>query len=243
MNKYFFKKNKGFIQHDFGQDQNNAGFTIMELLVVLLIMGTLFSFVLVNIGGKKGVRNLKLAQSQLVSDIRKIQSYTLSSRSIPGGQPTQYYLLKFDMRYPDRYFIQAIFDKDTAPGGNGKLITVETIPLPQGVKFDLSSVPWVVNRPDNPPPNISLNSTECGLLAFKAPFAKTYMAKGCSPNPATEPYVILGTDDYSQIVNFNGEDNTSSKNSTLVITLREGQTNQTRTITVQASNGLVTFSP
>ena len=222
--------------------QENKGFTIMELLVVLFIMGLIFSFVLINIGGKKGARNLKLAQSQLVSDIRKIQSYTLSSRTIPSGQPTQYYLIKFDMRFPDRYFIQAVFDKDTAPGGNGRLVTVETIPLPPSVKFDVAATPISVNRPVNPPPNITLNSTECGLLAFKAPFAKTYMAKGCTTTTSGEPYVIDATDDYSQIVNFNGEDNTSSKNSTMVIVLKEGQTSLTKTITVQATNGLVTFS-
>lgn len=232
--------NKQFIK------QKNAGFTLMELLVVLLIMGTLFSFVVVNIGGKKGARNIKLAQSQLVSDIRKVQSYTLSSRNIPSGQPTQYYLIKFDMNYPDRYFIQAIYDKDTAPGGNGRLVTLETIPFPQGVKFDIGAIPpnypIKVTRPINPPPNMNFISTDCGLLAFKAPFAKTYMSIGCHVNLAPEPYVIEITDDYSQIVNFNGEDNTSSKNSTMTITLKENQSNQTKTITIQASNGLITFS-
>lgn len=228
------------------RNQKNDGFTIMELLVVLLIMGTLFSVVLLNIGGKKGVRNLKLAQNQLVSDIRKIQSYTLSSRNVPGGQPTQYYLIKFDMRYSDRYFIQAIYDKDTAPGGNGRLITIETVPFPQGIRFDIGAIapsyPITITRPINPPPNINFTSTDCGLLAFKSPFAKTYMSIGCTVNSTPEPYVIQSSDDYSQVVNFNGEDNTSSKASTMTITLKENQSNQKRTVTIQATNGLVTFS-
>jgi prepilin-type N-terminal cleavage/methylation domain-containing protein len=220
------------------------GFTIMELLVVLSIMGLLFTFVLVNIGGKRGARNLRLAQSGLVSDIRKIQSFTLSSRNVPGGNPTQYNLIKFDMNTPDRYYIQAIYDKATAPNGNGRMKTIETIYFPPGVKFDISAVapsyPVKIVRPNNPPPDMNLSATDCGLLAFKAPFAKTFMSKGCSAG--AEPYDIVTGDDYSRIVNFMGDVDNVSKLSTMIITLRENQTNLSKTVTVQASNGLATFS-
>ncbi len=210
----------------------DLGFTLIELLVVIAIMGTLVGFMIINLGQQSGARNLKIAQDLLVTDLRKIQSYTLSSRVLPNGQPAQYYLMKFDLSKPDQYTIQGVYDMENTT--NGRLVDVETVHLPQQVTFDPIS-PTATANP-------TLTAKNCLLLAFQAPFAKVVVSEGCSQvAPATNPYLIDSTDDYSKVINFYNDTSVTSNDSTLTLKLKEARTGTTKTITVQAVNGLVTF--
>lgn len=210
----------------------DAGFTLIELLVVIAIMGSLVGFMIINLGLQRGARNLKIAQDQLVTDLRKIQSYTLSSRVLSNGQPAQYYLIKFDFNQPDRYTIQGIYDTENTT--NGRLTNVETVFLPQEVSFD-PIAPAVTMNP-------ALTSKSCLLIAFKAPFAKVVVSEGCSQvGPANDPYLIDNSDDYAKVTNFYNDTSVSSNDSTVILKLKEGGTGTTKTVTVQAVNGLITF--
>lgn len=210
----------------------SLGFTLIELLVVIAIMGSLVGYMIINIGQQRGARSLKIAQNQLVTDLRKVQSYTLSSRVLSNGQPAQYYVMKFDFNQPDRYFIQGIYDKENAL--NGRLKDVETVHLPQEVTFDPLS-PAVVSDP-------SLVAKSCLLLAFKAPFARVIVNEGCTQTlPLTDPYNITSTDDYVRITNFNGNNSVTSKDSKVILKLKEARTGTTKSITIQSVNGLITF--
>src|SRR4051812_25570648 len=92
----------------------NSGFTLIELMVVVGIMGLITGIFLINFNRLQGPRNLKIAQNQLITDIRRIQSYTLSSRNVSTtGQPARYYIIKFETQSPASYKIQAIDNKDT----------------------------------------------------------------------------------------------------------------------------------
>lgn len=216
------------------KQQLNLGFTLIELLVVVAIMGSLVGFMIINLGQQRGARNLKLAQNQLVTDLRKIQSYTLSSRVLPNGQPVQYYLMRFDLSKPDRYSIQGIYDKENTT--NGRLKDVETVYLPQEVTFDPVSPVTTSN------PALSGNLKGCYLIAFKAPFARVIVNRGCDQiAPVSDPYLIDNTDDYSKVVNFYSDTSVTSNDSVVVLKLKEARTGTTKTITVQAVNGLVTF--
>mgnify|MGYP001194382242 CR=1 FL=1 len=207
------------------------GFTLVELLVVIAIMGILVGFMIVNLGQQRGPRNLRIAQNQLVTDLRKIQSHTLSSRVLPNGQPVQFYLIKIDINQPDRYFVQGIYDKDKTL--NGRLKDVETVRLPQGVTLDSLSI-------SNP--SLSGNTKSCYLIACKAPCARVVVNRGGDQAaPVSEPDDIANTDDYSKLSNFYTDTNYTSNDSVVVIKLKEAQIGTAKTVTVQAVNGLVIF--
>lgn len=176
-----------------------SGFTLMELMVVLTISALLFTGLIINVNGQRAPRDIKIAQSQLVSNIRKAESYTLSSRNMPSGQPAQYYVVKFDLANPTKYTIQGIFNVNTAP----QVQDVETIQLPVNVKISAISISGRLQSPANQ----TINSlTGCALVAFVAPYGKVLFNSGCSPVTfPSNPYTIVASpspDDYSKLVTF-----------------------------------------
>jgi prepilin-type N-terminal cleavage/methylation domain-containing protein len=211
--------------------QIKAGFTIIELLVVISIMGILSGLMIVNFAGLRGARNLKIAQNQLVTGLRKIQSYTLSSRNISSNVPAQFYLIKFDRNNPRQYIIQAIYNVTTAP----KLIDIETVKLPDGIKLAVTDPIEIDRQPLGPSINDQKPST-CALVAFRAPFAKVIMNDGCS-------YANFINDDYTKIKDFvaNNDSITASSDSVMTIKLYEEQKGTVRTVTVNGISGLIGF--
>ncbi len=176
--------------------QSQKGFTLIELIVVLAIMGVMAGAMVLNLNVNRAQRDIKIAQSQLVTNIRKVQSYTLSSRAASSGQSVQYYLMKFDFTKPTQYEIQAMYNVKSSPQ---YLIRTETISLPPGIRFATSSAA-VVKRQNDP---TTQTPSSCALVAFALPFAKTFINDGCSPNsPSSYPYSINAADDYKKIINF-----------------------------------------
>lgn len=238
--------------------KSGAGFTLIELMVVLVIFVLIAGVILANYAGLRTARNLKIAQNELVSNLRKIASYTLSSRAINGTQAVQYYLLKLDAQVPDKYTIEAIYDVTSSP----KLAAnVETINLPQGIKFS-AVAPFVIDRPD---PNIEFpntipptgskdvtaangNTTPCALVAYKLPFGNIIVNSGSDtlyPSNTGCTFNNFVNDDYAKIKNFvaNSPTNTAVKNSVLIITLSSADGQLTKTVTVNGLTGSITFSP
>jgi prepilin-type N-terminal cleavage/methylation domain-containing protein len=210
---------------------SKLGFTLIELLVVLAVMGILTGVMIVNIAGTRGVRDLKIAQSQLVTNLRKIQSHTLSSRNISSNIPAQFYLMKFDRNSPRQYTIQAIYDVRTAP----KLADLETIKFPENITL-LSVNPIEIDRE---PLGLSGNDQKpasCALVAFKAPFAKVIMNDGCS-------FANFVNDDYAKIKDFiaNNDLLTASTDSIMTVKLYEPQKGTSKTVTINGVSGLISF--
>ncbi len=234
---------------------SEKGFTLIELMVVLVIFVLIAGVVLANYTGLRTERNLKIAQNELVSNLRKIASYTLSSRALNGNQAVQYYLLKLDTTTPDRYTIEAIYNVSTSP----QLATnVETVYLPQGVRF-AQTTPFIIDRPD---PNIqypsapselrdvtSANASSCALIAYKLPFGTIILNSGAIPTPTSLnvgcAFNNFNNDDYAKIKNFVANSPTSSavNNSIMVITLTSVDGSLTKTVTVNGLTGAITFSP
>jgi prepilin-type N-terminal cleavage/methylation domain-containing protein len=234
------------------------GFTLIELLVVLSIFLMLTGLIIANYSGLRSGRNLKIAQNELVSNIRKIQSYSLSSRAVGGTQVVQYYLLRFDTSVPDKYYLDAIYDVSTSPK---VLLGIETYNLPQGIKL-ASTTPsfgaFLIDRPPIQYPSPSSDSADvksasdlptnpCVLLAFKLPFASMIFNGGTdqvnSLNKGCRYNTFVG-DDYKKIKDYvaNSSTNTAVGNSILTINLSTDDGKLGSTVTVNGLTGSVTFS-
>lgn len=226
-----------------------TGFTLMELMVVLFIFVALTSFMVINLNSKRSSRDIKLAQSQFVSNIRKVQSYTLESRILPSGQSVQYYILKIDFQNPTQYQIQAI----TNASSNPKLETLETIKLPANIQFATPSPVSITERLATPSTQ-DLTGMSCILVAFSAPFGKVFFNDGCNiTNPTTGIIDITNSsDDYGKILNFQsnvacaGLRNpalcTLSTDSILAVSLTDRFKTVSKTVTVKSASGTITFN-
>jgi len=205
----------------------NLGFTLIELIVVLAIMAIVLGIVIIDFSRQRTERDMKIAQNELVTNIRKVQSYSLFSRNVGQLEPAQFYILKFSASTPDRYFIQAITDASSSP----KLNFMETVMLPKNIVF-ASSNAFMIDRPlpiSDPPPS------SCALLAFKSPFGKAYVNDGCVQNS------FLTGDDYKKIIehisNINSQ--TVSTDTDLLITLAFKNGGTGKKVIVKGVVGLV----
>ncbi len=150
---------------NFTLEQARAGFTIIELLVVLAIMGLITTLFLVNFAGLRGPRNLKIAQNELVSNFRKVQSYTISARNTPGGTAVKYYYVDINSlgagSANKSYQIKAI-DK------NNSVSAVESITLPQGVVIQSLQATSTSGT--------TITPITCAQVGFSLPFGTVYIA-------------------------------------------------------------------
>lgn len=145
------------------QNHHQLGFTVVELLVVFIIMVLLSSLVVINWNSQKPTRNLVIAQNELITNIRKVQSYAVSSRNISTGVSAKYYLMKF-VAGSNNYTVDAI-------NANGQMVgsPIEQINLPSPLIF--STVSLI---------NSSGNSTDysCAYAIFSVIYGKTYFYGG-----------------------------------------------------------------
>jgi hypothetical protein len=125
------------------------------------ILGILASLVTVNFNQLRGPRNVRIAEHELVTNIRKVQSYALSSRSTETGIPVKYYVVAFDLADPHQYQVAAI-DKDF-----NFLAALETIYLPPGVAIAAMNL--------ESPQGTPLADPGCMQVIFGLPFARVYL--------------------------------------------------------------------
>ncbi len=213
--------------------KNGVGFTIIELLVVISIMAVMLLLFTVNLPGQRVDRNLNIAQNELVTNLRKAQSYTLSARQLPNGQYGEFFLLKFDgatAQSRQVYTLQAIYNASATPTPPG-LVSVESYTLPPGVQ--VSSTPVTITMEDSTVPHVQ--AAGCSLLGFSAPFAQVYFNAGCVSNN------FQSGDDYANILNY--VVNTSGYNTTTdsyaVITLADSSGLNIRQVMVRGVSGII----
>jgi prepilin-type N-terminal cleavage/methylation domain-containing protein len=211
---------------------NSVGFTLIELMVVISIMGLMLSLIIWNSSTEKSSRSLKIAQTELATNLRKIQSYALSSRNLPNGQVVQYYVAKFDSASPSSYTLQAIYDVNST-SSNPTKVDVETISLPKGVVFSPSN-PFVIGRTTLP---ATTNAPSCILIAYQLPYARTFINEGCSFNNFnTSP-----PDSYRYLLNYvqNVDLYPTVSDSNVTITLQNTITGNQKVIDVRGLTGLI----
>lgn len=220
-----------------------AGFTIIELMVVVSIMIILTSAMILNLNSQRASRDVAIAQNRLVSSLRQAQSYTLSSRLVPTGQSAQYYLIKFDLSQPGQYTLQAIYNANSSPQ---YLQDIETIALPNNIRLAAVN-PLVISRSSLP--NVQAPAA-CGLAAFAAPFAKIYLNDGCSQTgPPGNPYPLADSDGYQNILRFVANTDclspgnpavcNASADSLMVVTLTNASNTVVRKVLINGITGAV----
>jgi hypothetical protein len=119
-----------------------------------------------------------------------------------------------------------IFATPTPP----TLVELETINLPQGIQMD---APQPVRVVRNFFPTNQIYS--CALLAFKTPFARTYMNTGCNSSS------FDSNDDYQKIINYatNSSGYPTSTDSYMVITLRNPEGTKNRKVLIRGVTGVI----
>jgi prepilin-type N-terminal cleavage/methylation domain-containing protein len=233
---------------------SSCGFTLIELMVVISIMVILATTLIINLAGQRSSRDVRIAENQLVTNIRKVQSYTLSARSLPGGQDVQYYVLKFNLSTPDRYTIQAVYNVNASP----QMQDIETVLLPPNIiiaSTTANTSAISISRSLNPTTQTLQSSPLCALIAFAAPFGKVIFNDGCSPASGYPvPYTLgLPDDYYAKIVNFEGNAAcsgsygtpsicTASTDSIMSITIRDTYNTVSKTVTINGITGSVSFN-
>jgi type II secretory pathway pseudopilin PulG len=220
------KKKFGWLKSYFFYSKNQYAFTVIELMVVVTIMMLMLSAMILNLNAGRSARNLTIAQNQLVSNLRKIQSYTLSGRNLSSGLAADFYILRVDSLYPSQYKIQAIYNSTVSP----KVADVETITLPAGISF---SGKIIINRPDN---NTPINA-DCALLGYKLPFGRILMSENCNQDS-----FFPTNDDYVKLVNFvsNTTNYSVSSDGNMVLTLTNDK-GSIKTIKIFGSTGRIDF--
>ena len=85
------------IWHDYftGNKQASLGFTVIELMVVFIIIVLLSSVIIINWNNQTPGRSLTIAQNEVVTNLRRVQSYAVTSRNINATAPAKFYFLKF----------------------------------------------------------------------------------------------------------------------------------------------------
>lgn len=148
------------------QINSQKGFTLIELLVVLSIMIVISTIVILDFANQRQQRAVTIAKNETVTNIRKVQSYMLSSKNISPGVPAKYYVVRIATG-DTSYKIQAIdnsytFHDPTDPGATSPL---ETVQLPSGIKFGTITV-----APSDPMG--SPTTFPCVQVIFSAPYGK-----------------------------------------------------------------------
>ncbi len=151
--------------------QTRNGFTLIELIVVIAIMGLFATILIVNFNSTKGRRNLKIAVNELVSTVRKTQSYTLSAHDVRPNVPAKYYYLQFDTSAStNSYQIWAIDNAYTSPP-----TLVETIKFPTGIVYQATTGLRLEQPVKQPQDLATLSSPQCLQVLYALPFGKIFM--------------------------------------------------------------------
>ena len=170
-----------------------SGFTLPELLVVFSIMVMMATLVILSWNSQKANRSLTLAQNETVTNLKKIQSYAISSRNITGSTPAKFYLARFQLG-SNEYTIDAVDDNYTYQN-------IETVKLPGSLTItDLALSPTSSSGTGSSP--------TCAFVIFSAVYGKTYLTNfdDCSTStifevlqsmPALAPYA-----DYDLSIKF-----------------------------------------
>ncbi len=148
--------------------KSQQGFTVIELLVVFVIMVTVFSLVLVGFSRQRVVRSTGIAQNEMVTNIRKVQSYMLSSRNVKSdNKAVKFYVINFT-KTSTAYTIVPI---DTNYGYRSD--NTETITLNDTVQL----TNLVLTNRDG-----QSSSPNCVQVIFSSPFGKMYIHTASSCN-------------------------------------------------------------
>jgi len=197
------------------------GFTLIELIVVISIMSTMAAILIVNFNGQRSVRNLRIGQNEMVTNIRKSQSYILSSRdTVTGGVQisAKYYVLLLNTN-SSQYFLQSIDDNYVLNPA------VETLTLPQNII--ISGIQYT-----NPGgPAVSVTQSQ---LVFSAPYGKLFINTNNDSCPGSASLEAVVKDNGCML-------NLADRRVT--VTLQDRTSGVTKTVSIYGVSGKVEAGP
>ena len=112
------------------------GFTLIEMLVVLAVIGIVIGIVLVNYQKGKKQYELQMAKQKIISEIRRAQNMSLGAVEFKGEVPKGGFGISFDKTTPSCYYVFA--DKDEEKDYDGTSELVKKVYLPS--KIEISSL-------------------------------------------------------------------------------------------------------
>ena len=121
------KKRRGLADlKDKDKFKNSAGFTLVELIVVVTMTIMLTSIILVNFRPLREQQEINLATQDMISKIREVQNYVLSGRTLPVvDEAARSYQIIFTSDFSS-YAINYVISTGTT--------TLEVVNLPQNMK-------------------------------------------------------------------------------------------------------------
>jgi len=183
------------------KNQNTQkGFTVIELIVVLVVITTLFSIVVLNFNASKSSRNLNIAANELVENLRNLQTASLTGRNLAtaGGAPA-FYVLRLKSNYRDSYVFSK-YDKTNVQLDYG------TTTLANGIQFKAigQNAVTVTDKMATGTCTTTCNR-DCIDIAFELPFGSIYADESCNIfNTVTHPNQLQSRATYSnRIVELN----------------------------------------
>ncbi len=136
------------------------GFTLIELMVVIAILGVMATLVVVNFNRLRAQRSVILAENEMVTQIRKVQSYALSGRDTSINP----------LVTRPRYF-GIIFEKD-----RNWYSIYELAESDQGYSFsELETVRMNEGAVIGPVNQTGATKLVCTNILFSVPYGKTYI--------------------------------------------------------------------
>ena len=101
------KKSKDIQNSKFKIQNSSKGFTIIELIIVMVIIGIVAAIVVPSYNKARNNKDLLLGREQVSSDIRMVQNYSYSTLKFDAEFPEGGYGIRFDIDVPKKYIIFA----------------------------------------------------------------------------------------------------------------------------------------